>query len=311
MNKKFGVDISVWQKRIDFERLKSEGVEFVIARAMYGNAKDTEFESNYSKAKMSSIPIGCYQWGRASNPAQAREEAQILYEECLKGKQFEYPIYYDVEDSILMKLSVQELTEVIKAWSEYLENRGYFVGVYMNQSAFENEVNGKEIEKLYSQWRAYWTTENNKPNCDIWQFGGETNLIRSNIIAGFLCDMDYAYVDFESIIIQRRLNGFGNYKLENIKKSNEEIAQEVIDGKWGNGETRRQALLLEGYNFFAIQKIVNEKVNQAKEKYYTIQKGDTLSGIAQKFNTTVSQLSSWNNIKNINLTIAGKTIRVK
>lgn len=310
MKKKFGIDISVWQKRINFEQVKKEGVEFVIARAMYGNAKDTEFEANYFKCKNAGLPIGVYQWGRASNPAQAREEAQILYEECLKGKQFEYPIFYDVEDSILINLGVQELTEVIKAWAEYLEDRGYFVGIYMNQSCFNNEVNGQELAKLYSQWRAYWTTENNKPNCDLWQFGGETNLIRSNIIAGYICDQDYAYTDFESIIKQKGLNGFGAEVTRRVIKSNEEIAQEVIDGKWGNGETRRHALILDGYNFYAIQKIVNELVNQTKEKYYTIQKGDTLSGIAQKFGTTINQLSSWNNIKNINLIIAGKTIRV-
>lgn len=311
MSKKFGVDISVWQKRIDFEKLKAEGVEFVIARAMYGNAKDTEFENNYYKAQMSKMPFGCYQWGRASNPAQAREEAQILYENCLKGKKFEYPIYYDVEDSILMNLGVQELTEVIKAWAEYLEDRGYFVGVYMNQSAFNNEVNGEELQKLYSQWRAYWTTENNKPNCDMWQFGGETNLIKSNMLAGYICDQDYAYIDFESIIRQKGLNGFGAELSRKVMKSNDEIAQEVREGKWGNGEARRQALLIEGYNYFAIQQIVTRLVNENKEQYYTIQKGDTLSSIAQKFNTTVSQLSNWNNIKNINLIIAGKTIRVK
>ena len=311
MSKKFGVDISVWQKRIDFEKLKAEGVEFVIARAMYGNAKDTEFENNYFKAQNSKMPFGCYQWGRASNPAQAREEAQILYENCLKGKKFEYPIYYDVEDSILMNLGVQELTEVIKAWAEYLEDRGYFVGVYMNQSAFNNEVNGEELQKLYSQWRAYWTTEENKPNCDMWQFGGETNLIKSNMLAGYICDQDYAYIDFESIIRQKGLNGFGAELSRKVMKSNEEIAREVREGKWGNGEARRQALLIEGYNYFAIQQIVTRLVNENKEQYYTIQKGDTLSSIAKKFNTTVSQLSNWNNIKNINLIIAGKTIRVK
>ena len=311
MSKKFGVDISGWQKRIDFEKLKAEGVEFVIARAMYGNAKDTEFENNYFKAQSSKMPFGCYQWGRASNPAQAREEAQILYENCLKGKKFEYPIYYDVEDSILMNLGVQELTEVIKAWAEYLEDRGYFVGVYMNQSAFNNEVNGEELQKLYSQWRAYWTTENNKPNCDMWQFGGETNLIKSNMVAGYICDQDYAYIDFESIIRQKGLNGFGAELSRKVMKSNEEIAREIIEGKWGNGEARRQALLIEGYNYFAIQQIVNSLVNKNKEQYYTIQKGDTLSEIAQKFGTSVSQLSNWNNIKNINLIIGGKTIRVK
>ena len=309
--KKFGVDISVWQKRIDFEKLKSEGVEFVISRAMYGNAKDTEFESNYSKAKNSKIVFGCYQWGRASNPAQAREEAQILYEECLKGKQLEYPVFYDVEDSILINLSKEELTEVIKAWAEYLEDRGYFVGIYLSQYAFNNEVKSEELKQLYSQWRAYWTTENNKPDCDIWQFGGETNLIRNNMIAGFICDQNYAYTDFENVIKQKGLNGFYADVTKKVIKSNEEIAKEVIDGKWGNGEARKQALIIEGYNFYAIQEIVNSLVNKETYRYYKIQKGDTLSKIAKKFNTTISQLSSWNNIKNINIIIEGKTIRVK
>lgn len=309
--KRLGIDISVWQRGISFEKLKNEGVEFAILRAMYANGKDTEFENFYYRAKGVGIKVGAYQWGRAVNPAQAREEAQILYENCLKGKKFEYPIYYDVEDLLMINLSVSQLTEVIKAWAEYLEDRGYYVGVYLNQSAFKNEVNGAELERLYSQWRAYWTTENNKPeNIDMWQFGGETNLIRTNKLAGYVVDQDYSYKDFESIIKQKGLNGFTETTTQ-IKKSNNEIAKEVIDGKWGNGEVRKQALLLEGYNFYEIQKIVNQLVNENKEKYYTIKKGDTLSSIAIKYDTTIEKLSYWNNIKNTNFIIAGKTIRVK
>lgn len=170
MSKKFGIDISVWQRGINFSKAKQEGVEFVVMRGMYGNCKDTEFENNYFKAKQENLCVGVYQWGRAVNPAQAREEAMLLYEHCLRGKQFEFPIFYDVEDSLLMNLGVEQLTEVIKVWAETLENLGYFVGVYMNQSAFNNEVNGKELSNLYTQWRAYWTNENNKPDCDLWQF---------------------------------------------------------------------------------------------------------------------------------------------
>lgn len=45
------------------------------------------------------------------------------------------------------------------------------------------------------------------------------------------------------------------------KKSNSEIATEVINGKWGNGATRKKKLTAAGYNYKAIQKIVNERLH--------------------------------------------------
>lgn len=228
MNKIFGIDISVWQKNIDFQKIKEEGVNFVIARGMYGNAKDTEFENNYFKAKNHNIAIGVYQYGRATNPAQAREEAELLYENCLRGKQFEYPIFYDVEDISMLKLSKEELTQIIKTWCEYLEERGYFVGLYMSKYNIENKINEEKLNE-YCKWLAYWTIAENKPkNCAIWQFGGEVNLIRSNKIGGQICDQNYSFIDFKNLIISKKLNGFGN----TIKKSDMEIAKEVIEGKW-------------------------------------------------------------------------------
>ena len=310
--KRFGIDISVWQKGMDFIRAKNDGVEFVIMRGMYGNAKDTEFENHYIKAKNAGLGVGVYQWGRASNVAQAREEAQLLIDNCLKGKVFEYPIYYDVEDTILLNKGINETTEIIKAWAETIENAGYFAGIYMNQSCFENEVLGSELAQLYSQWRAYWTTEDKKPNAQMWQFGGETNLIRSNRIAGYVCDQDYAYVDFPTIIKNANLNGF-NAIFSSPKKSISELAIEVINGKWGNGNARKIALENAGYSYTIIQQEVNRLLsnNNTTAQYYTIVAGDTLSAIAKKYGTTVNQLVSWNNIKNPDLIYVGQKIRVK
>ena len=146
--------------------------------------------------------------GRASNEAQAREEAEILIKHCLKGKQFDYPIYYDVEDRIILNKSVQEATQIIKAWCDTMESHGYYVGIYMNQSCFNEEVKGSELAQKYSQWRAYWTTLAHKPEAQMWQYGGETNLIRSNIVAGLVCDQDYCYEDFPTIIKTNGLNGY-------------------------------------------------------------------------------------------------------
>lgn len=316
MTKVFGIDISVWQRNMDLNKAKKEGVQFAIIRGMYGNAKDTSFENNYKKAKNAGLGVGVYQWGRAANEAQAREEAQLLVEHCLEGKLFEYPIYYDVEDSILLSKGVTETTNIIKAWAETIENAGYFAGVYMNQSCFDTEVLGNELAKLYTQWRAKWTNESNQPtNVAMWQFGGEINIVRSNKIAGVVCDQDYALIDFPTATKKAGLNGFSKNSpiVETNKKSISTLAIEVINGKWGNGQARKKALLSAGYNYEAVQKEVNRllNTNATTAKYYVVQTGDNLSVIAKKYNTTVSQLVSWNNIKNPNLIYIGQKIRVK
>lgn len=105
--------------------------------------------------------------------------------------------------------------------------------------------------------------------------------------------------------VQNRING------SSAKKSNEQIAQEVIAGKWGNGNDRKNRLTAAGYNYNTIQNIVNGKSGSSSAQYYTIESGDTLSGIASKYGTSVSQLCSWNGIKNANKIYAGQKIRVR
>lgn len=98
------------------------------------------------------------------------------------------------------------------------------------------------------------------------------------------------------------------------KKSNEEIANEVIAGKWGNDQDRKNRLTVAGYDYRAVQDIVNKKLGAGGSKghtYYKIQPGDTLSGISAKFGTSVNQLCAWNGIANPNRIYAGTTIRVK
>ena len=97
-------------------------------------------------------------------------------------------------------------------------------------------------------------------------------------------------------------------------KSLSAIADEVIAGKWGNGNDRKNKLQAAGYDYNAVQAEVNKKLGSGSgspAQYYTIQSGDTLSEIAQKYGTTVKQLQNWNGIKNANVIYAGQKIRVK
>ena len=93
------------------------------------------------------------------------------------------------------------------------------------------------------------------------------------------------------------------------KKTVAQIAQEVLEGKWGNDPARSKDLKNAGYNPTEVQKKVDELLN--KPVYYTVKKGDTLSKIAERYGTTVSKIVTWNNIKNKNLIEVGQVLRVK
>ena len=93
-------------------------------------------------------------------------------------------------------------------------------------------------------------------------------------------------------------------------KTIEELAKEVIAGKYGNGEERKQKL---GNLYNEVQKRVNEILgnNVSQETIYIVKSGDTLSGIAQKYKTTYQKIASDNNIKNPNLIYPGQKLVIK
>ena len=93
-------------------------------------------------------------------------------------------------------------------------------------------------------------------------------------------------------------------------KTIEELAKEVIAGKYGNGEERKQKL---GNLYNEVQKRVNEILgnNVLQETIYIVKSGDTLSGIAQKYKTTYQKIASDNNIKNPNLIFPGQKLVIK
>jgi len=198
--KVYGIDISVWQKGMDLTKAKNEGVKFAIIRGMYGNKKDTNFDTHYENAKAAGLKVGAYQWTRAVNEAQAREEAQLFISKCLKGRQFEYPIYIDVEDELLKNLSKEQVDAIITAWCNEMEKAGYFAGFYCNGDWFKNQMHGAELMKRYTCWYAHWgITTTNYP---MHQFSGG-----SSKVAGMSCDQDYCYTDFPSIIVNGGFNG--------------------------------------------------------------------------------------------------------
>lgn len=96
-------------------------------------------------------------------------------------------------------------------------------------------------------------------------------------------------------------------------KSIEEVAGEVIQGKYGNGEERRKKLCDMGYDPDAVQREVNRQLsqNEAPTEYYVVQENDTLSEIAKRFATTYLELVAWNGIADPNMIYVGQKIRIR
>lgn len=206
-----GIDISRHQGDFDMAQAVKEGFQFVILKAGGGDGglyKDSKFEANYNKAKALGIPVGAYWFSKALNEEEARKEADTFVEQ-LKGKQFDLPAYMDVEHKAMLDLGKRKLTDVIHAFCQRMEELGFFVGIYSSKGFFESYMIDSELQR-YAHWVACWGKDCNYPGkaFGLWQYGGETNYIRSNKVAGVVCDQNYLLRDYPTEIKAKGLNGF-------------------------------------------------------------------------------------------------------
>jgi len=195
----FGIDISAWQKGLNLAQAKAEGVQFAVLKAGGDDSskpyKDSQFETFYSQCKANGIPVGSYYFGRAFSVEQAKAEAS-LFASYLKGKDILH-VWYDVEGKMLNQ-DKRKLTDIIKAFCDTMIQAGYVCGVYTSLSHFNSSFYDTELV-IYPHWVACYGTK--KPTLksgnliEMWQFGGSTNYIRSNKIAGKVCDQNYCYFD--------------------------------------------------------------------------------------------------------------------
>lgn len=196
-----GIDISEHNGNVDFNAVKAAGMDFVILRAGYGKyitQRDKRFEVNYAAAKAAGLKVGAYWYSYAATPEEAKEEAAACCK-VIEGKQFEFPIYYDIEES----KSMAQATRNIVAFCDTLEATGWFAGVYANANAYRTCIDST-IRSRYTTWLAHWDTNNPAFVAPLWQ----TSAIgRVNGCSGDV-DTDIANCDLESIVKGTGRNGW-------------------------------------------------------------------------------------------------------
>ena len=153
------------------------------------------------------------------------------------------------------------LTEVVNTFCSIIKRNGYLSGIYASESVFNNKFNDDELGEFY-HWVAKWSTNeptlNSGNSVDVWQFGGTTNPIRDNTIAGVVCDQDYCYMTISTPATSPNPEPSDD-------KTVYELACEVMNGEWGDNPEREQALTEAGYDAQGVQDLINEWYRVANE----------------------------------------------
>lgn len=232
-----GIDVSEHQGDFDFTPYKDG---FVIIRGGYGvRTIDLWAERNIAKCDALGIPWGIYWYSYALNVQTAKVEA----ERCLRflnGRKPRLGVWFDMEDADGYKAKNgfpenETITAMCKTFCAAMEEAGNRTGVYANLDWFENRIGDTGYDKWIAAWG--WNDGEHYPDlsgkCVMQQYRGSP------------LDLDVMYVpigyfdDTPSVSPPAsQLPQGGSQKCVNIVA----MAQEVLDGKWGNGEERKQKL---------------------------------------------------------------------
>lgn len=304
---KKGIDVSYANGKLDWSKLKAQGVEFAIIRIGYGgndtDQDDTRAIYNMTECERLGIPYGVYIYSYALKESNVDSEISHTLR-MIKGRKPELGVYFDMEDAdgykkkhgINVYKSRDLLTGFCVKFCEAIEAAGYKAGTYANLDYFKNVLDINELNE-WLIWLAQWKVSKPAIECDMWQYTSDGAF--DGVKGRF--DMNYLYTEVKSEV----------KPVETKKKTNKEVAQDVLDGVWGNGQERKDRLTKAGYNYEAVQTLVNQMIATRKSTVYTVKGGDTLTSIAKKYNTTVNKLAADNNIKNPNLIYVGQKLVIK
>ena len=199
-----GIDVSYAQGVIDWEKVKASGlVDFAILRAGYGKETsqiDDQFSRNYTACKQLGIPVGVYWYSYATTVDEAEQEAKVCLQ-TIQGKQFEYPVAFDIEEARCLPQADALSTTFCTA----LENAGYYTAIYTFKSALESNFSAA-VKNRYDIFLSHIGVQQTDyaGSYGLWQYSW-TGCIPG--ISGDV-DLDYAYKDYPTIIQNAGLNGF-------------------------------------------------------------------------------------------------------
>ena len=176
-DKTFGVDVSKYQKNVDWAKIKKAGVSFVIVRIGYRGygaagtlVLDPMFEEHFTNVKNAGLKVGVYFFSQATTEAEAKEEA-FACAYVLNGRKLDYPIFFDTEASGASNGSGRAdglgMEDRI-AFCEEVKAQGYKPGVYASTLWYRKRIDLNSLKK-YTIWNAHYGVASSPIDCALWQ----------------------------------------------------------------------------------------------------------------------------------------------
>lgn len=311
-----GIDVSNWQKNINFTEVKNSGVQVVYIKASEGTTfKDPYLEQNYAKAKSNGLKVGFYHYLTATSVDGARKQAEF-FTSVIAGKEYDCKLAMDYEE--FFGEGKTEINEIALAFMQKVSQiTGKDVIVYSNLNNIKN-IFGDDVALEGDLWLAYYSNPNNLINTKSgWDTYIGIQYTSTGRVPGIEGNVD---MDRFSQEIFASSGGSGVPPENNSRPIYYKI-------KWGNtlsgiayrygvsvkqlaswNNIRNPNLIYAG-NTLVIY--ANGSVApQPSQNIYVVKRGDTLWGIAMRYGTTVNRLVGLNGIRNRNLIYPGQIIRL-
>lgn len=174
-----GIDVSTYQKKIDWKKVYESGIRFAMIRVGYSGRKtgkikkDKRFEENIKGASEVGIDTGVYFFSQAKTRKEAIREANFVLRQ-IKGKDIDYPVAFDMEDTRghdrHEDLSDNDRTVIADAFCQIISNNGYEPMIYAYPDWVYNKIDYTILTR-YDMWLAHYTSRSTYPfHYRIWQY---------------------------------------------------------------------------------------------------------------------------------------------
>lgn len=201
-----GIDISHWQGKIDFSKVKAAGKEFVIIKAGgsdNGRYTDSMFSEYYDAAIKAGLHVGAYYFtGRNFYNVESGIADAEHFIKILNGRKFDFPVWCDIEATQPGRRD--DATAAAIAFCDRLEQSRYFAGIYASViSGFKSRLDHDKLTK-YAHWAAQYGKKCKDADAQMWQYSstGKVDGISPRV------DLDISYVSYPDIIIKKGLNNY-------------------------------------------------------------------------------------------------------
>ena len=282
------VDVSSYQGKPDWTKVKKSGVEFAILRILNSKGKDTSFEYNYSGCETAGIRRGVYRFSYALSAAQAGKEAQEVVE-ALAGRKLEMGVWLDLEWSKQRALGSAKVKEISATWMKVIRDAGYECNIYCNTDWYKNICSGLNAKYWIARYPAGdngTMKESMRPNVGEvgWQYSskGKVPGISGNV------DMDVWYGNVAAEPVPDPTEpGSGMWDVDAVRSLQEALNADGIRDV--NGRELKVDGIRGDMTSSAVEKILLKAgaFEQSKGRYSVGSTGQVVKWLQMRLNTVI------------------------